>query len=577
MGSRRTFIRKLIYMAFIGLLLIPLYWLGHPATNAAKGEKPNPGGVLAQLRDKYKLSQAQLGEIDPGSVTIKLATLGLRGVAANILWEKATDYKMKKDWTNFGGTLNQITKVQPNFLNVWTNQAWNLSYNISVEFDDYRERYRWVVKGFKFLNEGIKYNEGQPRLVWDMGRMVSQKIGKADEVKQYRRLFAKDIDYRESLPVDLRDVGLDYKGQPDNWLVGKGWYEKAVNIAHEYPKRGVGQSPLIYESSAPMCQMNYADAMEKDGVFGEVAKGAWANASKDWFDYGNREIATSFRKKDSEEPIGIRLNEAEMHQKAAAEGIAKLEKMQPGLRDKIVAEKRKALTADQRQALDTPPEKRTPKQGELAMQADQSLQVTHDDVARRVGSAGSQQRETAKKLAKEIAEHEQFVAWIHGNRNIVNFEYWRQHAADEQESGVLEARQLIYKGDRAFVDGDLVAADAAYKKGLDAWRKALDKHPEYVADQTSCEDLVEVIKRYRRVLSQRDERFPEPFILQDVIDSYQRQTGGVVPQPAPKDGKKPESRQPAAEKPEVKKTDVKKPEAQKPDAKKAAVKKPDGK
>ena len=150
----------------------------------------------------------------------------MRGVAANILWEKATDYKMRKDWTNFGATLNQITKVQPNFINVWTNQAWNLSYNISVEFDDYRERYRWVIKGFEFLDEGIKYNKDQPRLQWEMGRMVSQKIGKADEVKQYRRLLADDTDYRDSLPLDMRDACLDYRGRPDNWLVGKGWYEK---------------------------------------------------------------------------------------------------------------------------------------------------------------------------------------------------------------------------------------------------------------------------------------------------------------------------------------------------------------
>ena len=157
--------------------------------------------MLAQLRNEYDLSQAQLGEIDPGSVTIKLATLGLRGVAANILWEKATDYKMKKDWTNFGATLNQITKVQPNFINVWINQSWNLSYNVSVEFDDYRERYRWVIKGFDFLKDGIKYNDRQPGLPWEMGRMISQKIGKADEVKQYRRLFKEDDDFNAGVPV----------------------------------------------------------------------------------------------------------------------------------------------------------------------------------------------------------------------------------------------------------------------------------------------------------------------------------------------------------------------------------------
>ena len=84
---------------------MPLFWLSQPATNAVKGVQGSPGGKLAQLRDQYHLSQAQLGQIDPTSVTIKLATLGMRGVAANILWEKANDYKMKKDWTNFGATL----------------------------------------------------------------------------------------------------------------------------------------------------------------------------------------------------------------------------------------------------------------------------------------------------------------------------------------------------------------------------------------------------------------------------------------------------------------------------------------
>ena len=156
---------------------------------------------------------------------------------------------MRKDWTNFVATLNQITKVQPNFIHVWTNQAWNLSYNISVEFDDYHERYRWVIKGFNFLDDGIKYNKDQPGLQWEMGRIVSQKIGKADEVKQYRRLLAEDTDYRDSLPLDMRDVCLDYRGHPDNWLIGKGWYAKSVEMEDELKTHKMGQSPLMYRST----------------------------------------------------------------------------------------------------------------------------------------------------------------------------------------------------------------------------------------------------------------------------------------------------------------------------------------
>ncbi len=51
---------------------------------------------------------------------------------------------------------------------------------------------------------------------------------------------------------------------------------------------------------------------------------------------------------------------------------------------------------------------------------------------------------------------------------------------------------------------------------------------------------MDVIKRYRRILSQLDERFPEKFILQDIIDAHER-TPGAPPKEEPKGsgGKKP--------------------------------------
>ena len=355
----------------------------------------SPGGKLAQLRDEYHLSQAQLGEIDPTSVTIKLATLGLRGVAANILWEKANDYKMKKDWTNFGATLNQITKVQPNFINVWINQAWNLSYNVSVEFDDYRERYRWVIKGIEFLKEGIKYNERQPRLLWDLGRMISQKIGKADE----SQAVPQAVQGRRRLPRRSADPRPCWTPPADNWLVGKEWYEQAVEMVDDLGVSMMGQSPLIYRSSGPMCQMNYAEALEKDGTFGEVAKGAWVDAADEWHRYGDEDIPTSFRRE------GLRRADHDPPERSGnakrrppRKLVAQLEAIQPGLREKIIAEKRAKLTAAQRQALDTPAEKRTGSRFELAAQAEEAIQVTHNEVARRI--TGPKRKEAAKSSPK---------------------------------------------------------------------------------------------------------------------------------------------------------------------------------
>ena len=515
MTSRSSFIRKIVYLSVIAVLLMPLFWLSQPATNAAGNMPGSPGGKLARVRADAHLSQSQIGEVAPTSVTVKLATLGFRGVAANILWEKAINYKMKKDWPNLGATLNQITKVQPNFINVWLNQSWNLSYNVSVAFDDYHDRYRWVIKGFEFLKEGIKYNEYQPRLEWELGRMISQKIGKADEVKQYRRLFREDDDFNQGVPFAERD----------NWLIGKKWYLEAMAKV-ELGATLMGQSPLIYRSCASMCQMYYAEALETDGKFEEVAQHAWGDAAVDWHHYGDEEIASSFKDETTGEPIKFRLNDYEKEVKAAADGIAKLDAMQPGLREKIAKERREKLTKDERAALETPPEKRTTAQAKLVMQAEEAIRVTHDDVARKIDPGASPAKAgkltPAKQLAKQIAEHEQLARYINTNRNTVNFLYWRLRADAEQTAEVLNARELISDAEKEADNNNLESANAKYKQGFQAWRKALDKHPEYVTDQTNGEDLVEMIRRYRRTLDQCDERFPEPFILQDVLDAQQK-------------------------------------------------------
>jgi len=56
-----------------------------------------------------------------------------------------------------------LTKIQPSFVKVWEHQAHNLSYNISMEFDDYEYRYQWVKKGIGFLKQGIPHNKRDHR------------------------------------------------------------------------------------------------------------------------------------------------------------------------------------------------------------------------------------------------------------------------------------------------------------------------------------------------------------------------------------------------------------------------------
>jgi len=502
MNPQRSFVRKIIYLVAIAGLLGPLFWLSQPATSDVKGIKGSPGGKLARLRKRYELSQTQLGQIDPASETIKLATLGFRGIATNILWEKANRYKMKKDCTNLAATLNQIIRLEPNFIDVWLHQGWNIAYNVSREFDGYRQRYHWVIKGIDFLIEGTKYNQREPRLAWYIGWVISQKIGRADESRQFRRLFAKDDDFHDALPFDVQHP------TRDNWLVGKRWFHKA----EEMVDRGAdmkGLSPLVFRSDAPMCQMNYAEALENDGTFGEVARRAWMKAAAEWKQYGSLDIPSAYG-------VPIRLNDLEMHEKNAKQLAEKLDALQPGLREKIIAEKRAALTDQQREAVDRAPSERKAKQHQLAREAEELLETTHQEVARRI--KGPRRRE-ALKLAEQAAENEQMATYIRSYRSIIKFEYWRRHAQVEQDNQTITARKLIYQGEQAFADGDLPAAEDLYDRGLAAWRKVHDKFPDLLGDEITGDELMELINRYRRIL---DDSLPEDFVLQDVIDHHQK-------------------------------------------------------
>ena len=169
MSGSSTFIRKIIYVAGIAILLIPLSLISRPAIRASTDDsgkvvREDQGGKLSQLRDDYNLSQAKLMEIDPTSETMKLASVGLRGIAVNMLWMQAMEHRKKQNWDQLRSTLNALIKIQPNFIKVWEYQAHNLSYNISVEFDDYEYRYHWVKEGIKFLTEGLPYNYRNHRI-----------------------------------------------------------------------------------------------------------------------------------------------------------------------------------------------------------------------------------------------------------------------------------------------------------------------------------------------------------------------------------------------------------------------------
>lgn len=502
MSQRRSFIQKVIYLCLILALFLPLVYLNRE-TSGGKGMLRS----LPQMRQDMDLAQSSLGEIDPASETLKLAALGMRGIAATVLNLKGIDYQKKQDWTNLSATCEQLTKLVPNFISFWKYQAWNLSYNVSVEFDDYRDRYYWVKRGIYFLRDGLVYNRREPRLLWEVGWFTSEKLGKSDEKEQFRVLFVKDDDYHDQLPKDLRDPF----GRRDNWLVGKQAYVEGVKMVDG----GVtlkGMSPIMFFSKPGICQIYYSTALGEDGKLDEDYREAWSEALREWKRFGSREMPATAA---DNQVLLIRMNELDEYAKRAKEAAAALDALQPGLRDDLRKEKIAKLPAPEREALETPADKRTPDQQTRAYEADYKVMVSHSDVAARVSADKKTQ---AEKLAYDANYADAMADMIDKYRGIMNFGDWELRCMAEQTEDAREARKLVYDANHKLQadSPDLVGAEQDYARGLQKWRAVLDKYPGLAKDSLSGPELGEIVTGYEKILELLDEKLPEDFILKDV-------------------------------------------------------------
>lgn len=508
--NRASFIRKLVYLLLILALLVPLSYFSQPATVAmgdqARNEGPQGGGKLAQLRNQYGISQANLGEIDPAGETIKLATLGLRGVAANLLWEKANTAKMKEDWEGMQATLEQLAKLEPHFISVWRYQAWNVSYNISVEFDDYHQRYFWIKQGIKYLQEGSRYNELEPRLVYDVGWFTGHKIGVADEKQQFRELFRIDDD--EEFPNHAQRR----QDRKDNWLVGQEYFEKAIALVEDRGASIHSMNPFVFFSEPAMCQIDYAMALQDDGVFEEKGRLAWTDADERWTQYGLRDMPTS-------DNLIVHLAEYEAVEERRAKTVEQLDALEPDLRDRLTAEKRNKLSEEEQAALNSPPASRSDQEHQLAFTASMSMVVPHGELAERVDP---DKREEARKLAAEATRLEMLASVIRRDRDVVNYNYWRNRCKMEKSDSALEARRLIYEAKRDYEETRIEAARQKYDRAFEHWHKTLEEFPEFVNDAIGGDSIHQALAGYAEVLQKLDQPFPKDFILKDVLFAAMR-------------------------------------------------------
>ena len=332
--------KKVIYAVSLGILLLLLFFIGRPShlVVQADGEmRLASGGLLAQYRNEKGLTEAQMGEIDPASNTAKLATFGMRGVAIALLWHQAEEQKKRHQWNDVVATGYQIIFLEPHFVTIWEFLGWTLAYNASADFDDYRERYRWVIRGIDFLLTGLKKNKMSPKLHKAVGWTVSQKIGIADEVEQYRRLLKDDEAFGERhncpLPSDR-----------DNWLLGRRWYHDGEALVRSGISLG-NESDVVYFANSRLNLFNYAKWKRRDGIFGEEAIRAWHRALEEWIDFAKLELNTAipvggtFRVLPGMEVHKVIMETTEIVREKAKALLEELNNIAPDLKKELVIER----------------------------------------------------------------------------------------------------------------------------------------------------------------------------------------------------------------------------------------------
>lgn len=136
-------------------------------------------GLGSQREDLQLVMAVEGTQGMPPHVALATAALGtFRGLATDVLWIRADELQAKGQYAEAQTLAEWITTLQPHFVNVWSFQAINMSYNISVMAEEPLDRWAWVSRGIELLrSKGIPLNPNAPKLYEELGWILMDKVG----------------------------------------------------------------------------------------------------------------------------------------------------------------------------------------------------------------------------------------------------------------------------------------------------------------------------------------------------------------------------------------------------------------
>lgn len=218
------------------------------------------GALAASARFTTAVSaeagRAQLGygdraeESDPPEVGVGIALGAFRGLFVNLLWLRAENLKREGKFFESIELSRAITRLQPRFPRVWSFQAWNMAYNISVGTRSADERWQWVKAGVDLLRkEGIPKNPSATILHKEIAWIYNHKIqGYSDDANQYyKRRVAEEWTIALGVPPPRTGSREQNTRLYADWL-------RAFADAADTMEEAVRREPLVAELARRITQ-----------------------------------------------------------------------------------------------------------------------------------------------------------------------------------------------------------------------------------------------------------------------------------------------------------------------------------
>lgn len=149
------------------------------------------------MRAEYHLTDNTPLENAPPVVAFTSVALGgFRGILADCLWIRSGRMQEEGKYYEMVQLADWIVKLQPRFTGAHAFLGWNMSYNVSVTFTSFEDRWRWVKRGLELIrDEALEYNPGDPNLFQQLGWIFQHKMGQdLDDANRYYKVeWAKEM------------------------------------------------------------------------------------------------------------------------------------------------------------------------------------------------------------------------------------------------------------------------------------------------------------------------------------------------------------------------------------------------